>query len=219
MTMACTCDSIGADPSVVTFCQACHIYRRGDRRLTSITRMLKSVWPLKPDFSSAPEGVIESARDRGVEVDQLFSSYLSGTLTAIPAGTRQDSAELLMKLIAWWEKQPMRKAEAQFILADEELAGCVDIMPPRIIYDLKTTYDLEPTYSLQVGGYCHLHEKQFGELPEECGIIHLTKRFAEPKLVRYEVMTAVSEFRVMLDFWRLVQRKAPKSLEAAERTA
>lgn len=202
---SCVCQTIGA-PAEVRLCEEHHAYWRGDRRLTSVTAVVKGMWPEKPDFSAAPEGVIENARERGVEVDTLFTAYLRGKLHEIPAGTREDSADLFMKLVRWWEKRSGMEADAQVILADDEIAGCADIVPPKAVYDLKTTYDLEPTYSLQVGGYCHLYEAQYGVLPEECGIIHLTKRFAEPKLVKFEVMTVVSEFRIVRDMWRLTRR-------------
>lgn len=208
-----TCDhaTIGADPSIVRFYECCHSYYRGDRRLTSVTSVLKSTWPEKPDFSAAPDGVIESARERGTEVDALFSAWLAGTLDAIPAGTREDSKDLLLKLIPWWQETDYREARAQIVLADDEIAGTADIVTESAVFDLKTTYNLEPTYRLQVGGYCHLYEAEYGELPETCGIIHLTKRFPEPKCIVYDPVTVVSEFRVVLTMWRLTQRLTRKA--------
>lgn len=204
--MTCVCQTIGA-PAEVRLCIPCHRYWRGDRELTSVTSVIKGTWPEKPDFSKAPEGVIENARKRGIEVDAMFTAWLRGKLSGeLPVDVyRQDSADLFKKLVDWWLKRPTVGADPQVILADDEIAGTADIVTLRAVYDLKTTYNLEPTYSLQVGGYCHLYEAQYGVLPEECGIIHLTER-QEPKLVKFEVMTVVSEFRIVRDMWRLTRR-------------
>lgn len=204
MSLACLCL---APPSPdVTFCAEHHVYARNGKRLASITSVLKTTWPEKPDFSAAPEGVIENARERGSEVDALFSRWLTGQLTEIPVNTREDSRDLLLKLTDWWRDSSYGPARAQVILTDDEIAGMVDILPEKAVLDLKTTYDLEPTYRLQVGGYCHLYEAECGELPETCGIIHLTKRFAQPKFIAFDPVSVVSEFRVVLDMWRLTQR-------------
>lgn len=216
--MNCDHSSIGEDPTAVRFFDCCHTYYRGDKRLTSITGMMKRTWPAPKDFESAPEWRVENARERGVEVDMLFSAYLNGRLHEIPSGTREDSAELFMRLIRWWEKRPQVVARAQVILADDELAGTADIVPPQAVYDLKTTYNLEPTYRVQVGGYCHLYQAQYGELPRECGIVHLTERFPEPKFVPLDVLTVVSEFRVVRDMWRLTQRLSSKRQTAMRLT-
>ncbi len=94
------------------------------------------------------------------------------------------------------------------ILSDgEEIAGTADLVAPSIIADLKATYDIMPKHGLQLGAYCHLHEAQYGRLPDICGIVHVTKRFDKPRWVPFEVLTVVSEFRVVLAFWKLVQRK------------
>lgn len=180
-------------------------YYRGDVQLSGITSVIREIWPIKPDFSKADHAVIENARERGVEVDTLFSRWINGDLTAIPAGTREDAVELFKKLIDWWPRKTYPKAQAQIMLADEELVGFVDILPVGVVLDLKTTYDVEYSYRFQVGGYCHLHEKTYGELPKQCGIVHLTRR-KPVSLLEMNVAEVTEDFRALLRVWRMARR-------------
>jgi len=120
---ACTCSSIGAPPTV-RFCSTCHKYWRGDKELVSVTRLVKTVWPFKPDFSQAQPEVLENARDRGVVVDALFSAYVNGKLDTIPPGTRTDAIDLFFKLRQWWDGRH-KQARSQVIIA-------ADAIRPRI---------------------------------------------------------------------------------------
>lgn len=184
-----------------------HRYWRGVQELTSISSILR-LWPIKPDWDTVDPAVIANANERGREVDTLLTAWIAGQLQKIPAGYREDSVELFKKLLAWDHLHAIPSPQSQVILADDEIAGTADIVGDGIIADLKTVYSLQPTYGLQLGGYCHLYEAQHGKLPHTCGIIHVTKRFSEPKWVPFDVSIVVSEFRTLLAFWRLVKRKA-----------
>lgn len=204
----CTCGDVSEN--VITFCKEHHIYRRGLKELASVTRVLKSTWPIPPDFSKADPAVLESARERGVELDVLFTAYVNGTLNFIPAGTRSDVVELFDKLQKWWDRQGV-KAQAQVILADSEIAGTCDILThDGAIFDLKATYDIEATYPIQVGFYAVLHEAMYGKVPESLGIIHCTKRYPEPKLINVPVATAYDDAEVVRAMWKMVQRRKPQ---------
>lgn len=189
--------------SDVVFTEEGHIYQRGMQTLPSVTQVIKAVFP--DELADVHPAHVENARERGIEVDRLLSAWLAGAGN-IPADTREDSVELFRKLIAWW---PLGEAKTQVILANHELAGTVDIMPPKCVYDLKTTYNVPKYAPLQLGGYCHLYEAEYGRLPEKCGVIHLTKRQA-PKVTEYDVSRVVSEFRLLFDYWKLVQRYVRK---------
>jgi hypothetical protein len=203
--VVCDHSTVGAPPRL-EFYDCCHLYKWGDKALTSVTQILEQIWPIK---SEAPDWRRENARQRGVEVDRLFADYVNGTLVEIPAGTRKDTSELLLKLIDWFDRQGITDAKAQVRMADpdRELAGTADIVPPNQIWDLKTVYNLESQFGIQLGGYAHLHEVKHGKLPDVCGIVHLTERFKEPKFIAYEPQVVVSEFRTTLEFWQLTQRK------------
>jgi hypothetical protein len=197
----------------VTFDADTHTYRRGLQVLTSVTKVVRETWPVKPSWDGVDQAVIDNARDRGVEVDALFSGWINGTLRSIPAGTREDAKERFQALRAWWAGSQFTglPCSAQVILADDEIAGQSDVIPGGWILDLKNTAAIESTYSMQLGGYADLYEKQHGRLPSGLGVIHVTQAKDKPvsvKLVQFEVMTAVSEWRLLRQFWGLVQRKS-----------
>ena len=213
--MSCGCETIGA--SGVRFCDEHHRYWRGDAELASVTRVVKEAWPYKPDFSAADPEVLENARGRGVEVDRLFCQWLEGKLPSIPAGTREDSKDLFMKLLRWWPTSKLERTcvATQVLLADAEIAGTADIVGEGIA-ELKTVSAIEPTYRLQLGGYCHLYEVQHGKLPKWCGIIHVNKSLREPKWIPFEPEVVVAEFFTVLEMWRLVRRLKPRKFAGIE---
>lgn len=207
------CECSSWDPQVdadrVRFCEVHHVYKRGAQELVSVTRVLKSVWPVKPDFSKADPDVLENARVRGVQVDQLFTQWLRGHLAAIPAGTREDAKELFKKLTDWWRENVTHPAHAQVILAGKAVAGMCDVITHEpIIRDLKTTYDIEPMYPVQLGAYGDLYEEMYGCPPEGLEIIHLTKRFAKPQVVKLDVAECVRDWRLVKDTYQMALRRS-----------
>ncbi len=204
----CVCNSIGAPSTEVRLCSRCHVYWRGDQRLTSVSTIIKAVWPIRPDYSEAPADVLENARIRGVEVDALFTAYLRGTLSKIPAGTREDVKDLLLKLVQWWDTYGWDNADGQVLLAGPTEAGTCDIRGESIIADLKCTYDIEPMYPVQLGGYADLNEAQYGRLPTTLGIIHLTKRFKQPQWIPLDVEECVRDYRLCRDVYRMAVRRS-----------
>ncbi len=185
----------------VTFEESTHTYSRGLVTLPSVTTVIKAVFP--DELKDIDPAIVESARDRGIEVDRLLTAWLNGAST-IPSGTREDSVELFNKLIDGW---PFGFCETQVILASDDLAGTLDLLLPLdgAIYDLKTTYNVPKYAPLQLGGYCHLYEAEHGKLPLTCGVVHLTKRQPR-KIITYDVTRVTSEFRLLFDFWKMIQR-------------
>jgi len=187
-----------------------HRYYRGLQELVSVTKVIRETWPVKPSWDGVDQAVIDNARERGVEVDQLFTGWINGTLRSIPAGTREDAVERFLELRKWWlATHGDAQVSAQVILADDEIAGQVDVLGG-FIYDLKNTAQIETTYSMQLGAYADLHEKQFGKLPSGLGVIHVTQAKDKPvkvRLVEFDVMIAVNEWRLLRQFWQMVRRK------------
>lgn len=203
----CNCASIGEDPAKVRFCADCHRYWRGDKQLKSVSSLLKMLWPYKPDFSRADPAVVENARDRGIVTDALFSLYVKGGLDRIPKGTRQDSVELFFKLRRWWDGRKHGEVDSQVILADDELAGQCDVKDDDDIYDVKCTHDLERTYELQLGGYGELHFATYKRPAKSLTIIHCTKRFPEPRIVKVDFMKALQDWATIRQMWSMVNRR------------
>lgn len=193
--MSCECGSIGR-----TDLRQCpehfHLWL-GDKRLASIGSIIRQVWP--PPASPPPPEVLENARDRGSEVDKLFADYVRGTLTAIPAGTRQDARALFLKLQKWYDAQNFRKAEVQVLLGDTDHGGVLDFAFDGIPVDLKCTYNVEQTAIMQVAGYSKLYGA-------EGMILHVTERFPTPKLVKLG-RADFDDWETMLAHWRMLTRR------------
>lgn len=203
-----TCDhsTIGADPSTVVLYPCCHSYYRGDKRLTSVTQVLKV---LPYDYIGVDEARVENARDRGEEVDRLACAYVVGQLSAIPAGTREDAADLFERLfMPWWDKQGFRKVEVQKIVTDGEIAGSCDIKADGVIIDVKSTYDLLPKHRLQVAGYGDLENDGSDTI-----LLHLSKRLKAAKVVGVSLSDR-HDWRTVRQFWELSQRIAPRKESA-----
>lgn len=196
--------------SEVVLCSCCHRYSRNGKELTSVSKVIRDTWPLKPDFSKADPETLEKAKQRGILVDAFLTQYIRGQNEFIPAGTREDiideGKELYRKLKAWWG-DTWPSTQAQVILANDEMAGTCDIMSHRKgILDLKCSYDIEASYRLQLGLYALLAFEQYGQMPPALGIIHVTKRFAQPKLIELNVQECYQDALTVRDMWRLVRR-------------
>lgn len=207
---ACVCASIGEDPAKVRFCAECHKYHRGDKQLLSVSKVLRSTWPFKADYSAAKPEVIENARDRGCVVDSLFTSYVRGRLQSIPRGTREDAVELFFRLKRWTDERKWESVQSQVILADDDIAGTCDLIADDWIYDLKTTHDIEPMYHLQLGLYAILFFSTFNRPVKGIGIIHVTKRFATPKLIKLDLMECVKDASTIRECYLMAARRIAK---------
>lgn len=206
-TSLCCCQSIGADPAVVRFCGEHHSYRRGDKKLLSVSKVLRTAWPFPPDFSKADPRVIENARDRGCEVDVLFSAYVTGQLKSIPQGTRKDAVELFFKVKRWWDSHKHGEVRAQAILADDDVAGTCDVLDDDCIYDLKSTHAIEPMYHLQLGAYAALHFATFQRPAKSVAIIHVTKRYPAPKIIKLEPVEVIQDWMLLRDAYFMAVRR------------
>lgn len=204
----CMCASIGEDGAKVRFCPECHRYWRGDRQLVSVSKVLRTIWPLKPSWDKVDPAVIENARDRGIVADALFSQYVIGGLDRIPRGTRQDAVELFFKVRRWWDGRKHSEVASQVILADQEVAGTCDVKDGDDIYDLKCTHDIEDTYPLQLAAYGELHFATFGRPVKSLNIIHCTKRYADPKIIKVDLASTIEDWSVIRQMWRLVQKRS-----------
>lgn len=212
----CSCGSIGR-----TDIRQCpehfHIWN-GDKQVTSVGKVLR-LWPQKPcnacgaqSYRDHREGCpvfakIENAQDRGKEVDALFSAYVVGKLQRIPAGTRKDVWKteppfdgLLQKLIKWFDKQGFKNAEAQVLVADNEIGGIMDLRLDGLRADLKSVYNIEDKHLLQTAAYAELDHA------EDAAVIHVTERFKEPKIIEITPDDFHDWFAVR-SLWSVVQRR------------
>lgn len=197
--MSCQCEVI---TGTVSFCSDHHAYYLHGNRLAGVTSVIKDVLP--QDYDGVPEGVLENARVRGVELDTLISRYVAGDLTEIPLGTREDVAELFFRFHDWFCKQNFKKAEAQVLVHDNEIAGTADLRLDGVIYDVKCTYNILPSHHIQVAGYCQLGDS--GIMRAGYGrVIHLTKRHNVARIMDVSPQSH-RDWKVVRDFWSLKRR-------------
>lgn len=219
---ACVCGSIGADPSVVRFCDADghHKYWRGDQRLTSVSKVISAVWPVKKDFESAPPEVLAHARERGIRVDRYFSEWLRTGRVRIVAPEWREVIAGVEAVIGWWQSEGIRDARPQVILAGEQEAGTADVLAPLMVAELKCVSALEPTYDIQVGAYVDFLQRTNLQSIDEGFILHCKidakTLTAKVKAVPVDLQRAVWDWRCLRDVWRVAQRRAPKKIEEAQ---
>jgi hypothetical protein len=217
---ACVCGDLGewsslvvASPTEVRRCDEHHRYWRGSKELLSVSHVIKSVWPFKPNFTGAKLAVLANALNRGVEVDRLWSRYLAGDLKIVPAGTRQDSLRLFLRLKRWWSDHAHSDiVRTQVILADDQVAGTCDIldMDRHDLFDLKTTYAIEAYYACQLGAYGALHYATFGKPVKKLGMIHLTERYPVPQLIQLDPAEVIQDWLLIRDTFFMAQRRTRK---------
>ena len=201
----CLCGSLN---KTAVRCPDHHRYFREGKELTSVSKILKRMIP--PDFSKVDPAVLENARDRGATTDELFCSYIEGTLRVIKGGTRADAVELFQKLRHFWDKRGCVSARTQVILADDEVAGTCDILESAgVISDIKCSYDIDPSYPLQLGAYADLYERANGFLPM-IRILHATKRYDEVRTIPLNAEQCRDDWRKLRDAYFVIQRRSGK---------
>lgn len=196
----CECESIGA-PLQVRYCDEHHSYFYGDRRLNSVTSIIKFMCPT--DYSAVDPVVLENARTRGVLVDRYFCEYLRSGHLHIDADEREDVKDRLKLLIPWWDRQGFEIHEVQEIVFSKEdgVAGCLDlrigIKSGSAVYDLKVVSSLQKAYGLQLGAYL-----TYGNA-DEAGIVHVTKD--KCRLVKYDAEKCKRHWKTLIDAFNLIQ--------------
>lgn len=215
VSATCCCGSLL--PAVV-LCPDHHRYFRSGKELDSVSRVIRTAWPVKKNFEDADPAVLENARDRGIETDWLFSEWLAGRLTVIPPNTRTDARDRFFALVRWWDTRGFPEivdVEPQLTLANNETAGTADVVMSiqrkgARIMDLKNVAAIDPSYHLQLGAYADLYEDQYGVEPEGIGIIHVTQPKDKPVSVRYveiDMPQARSDWRVLKAVYDVVKRR------------
>lgn len=215
-----TCCCIEWDKSNTGIRQCPEHFRifNGDKRLTSVGRIVGASFPLPPGI---PADVLESARERGSEVDRLFAAYVLGNLKAIPAGTRNDSRELFLKAKAWYDRQNFKAIEVQVLLGCEDHGGVLDFRFDGVPLDLKCTYNVEHSARMQVAAYGRLDWDANADTPDDVpngNILHVTERYKEARLVPL-VREDFHDWEIILRHFRMLQRRGKKMPDTEEEPA
>lgn len=200
----CSCEIITA---TVNFCEHCHRYWLGGRELTSVTKVIKDVLP--PAYDGVAQDTLEKARERGIVVDALITAYIRGEASANFPQVQfrevlEEAPPLFEKFRVWFEAQKFKKAEAQVIVHDDEIAGTLDLYLDGVVHDVKCTYNVMPSHHIQVAGYWQLGDS--GIMRAGYGrVIHLTKRHNVARIMDVSPQS-FEDWRTVRNFWSLKRR-------------
>ena len=205
----CTCETIGAAPGV-RLCPEHFRYWNGDKRLVSISRVIRDTWPIPKSFEAAPPDVLEHARERGVRVDRYAAEFVKTGGVRIEAGEWQEVVDRVQMFAAWWHPliSNWHDAEIQVIFHDDEIAGTADfVVSPGAIWDLKCVSALDPTYYLQLGAYAEMCRRERGGASVySVGFIHITKD--RVKFIEADMEQCIEDWLTLRKMWQLVRKVA-----------
>lgn len=218
----CVCSSIGADPSVLRFCDFGdhHKYWLGDRELPSVTTIIRETMGSSYNMDDPRIATnVENARIRGILVDRYFAEYLTTGTVRLAVGERQDVKDLLGMLCDWWCKHPEfyeQEWECQVKLHDGHIAGTCDLLSPAMCLELKVVYEVQATYGIQLGGYIELNDIQLarhgigllGQHWRDIGVILVNKR--NVRWVPYEADQCVADWKRTKAMWQMKNRLKEK---------
>lgn len=208
----------------ITFDAERHIYRCGLQEYTSVTRILRTCFPVKKSWDGVDPAVIANARERGSEVDQAITQLIrTGTVT-LPPNHRKDTEDRFRMFFQWFQQfdDKLTLVDAQVILADHEngIAGQADLVlidtlgdKPARIWDVKTTAQIEHEYKWQLGGYASMYRKMFN-LDCEVGVIHIPKDGL--RLKTFDTEDCIRKWGNLVAVWNDTKQyiKADKESEA-----
>ena len=149
--------------SPVVFDEEQHIYTLGDKQLSGITSIIKSL--LFPDmYANVSQAVLNKAAERGTRIHNLIQLWTMGILS------NEDIAELQPFLDAFHAAE-LDGLESEYLVSDNESVAssidlvCLDKDGNIILCDIKTTSVLHIEYlRWQLSIYAYLFERQNPEL-------------------------------------------------------
>jgi hypothetical protein len=102
-----------------TFTEQDHTYRLGDKRLISVTQLLKK-HNLSTDFSKVNKDVLNAKSERGTLIHKEIETYLK-------TGEMGFTSELY-DFIEWQEKNQVKAIASEIIVNNDLVAGTVDLI-------------------------------------------------------------------------------------------
>jgi hypothetical protein len=167
------------NPVRLEFDEASHTYTLGERRLPSVTQVLK---PLI-DYAGIPEAILNKAAERGNYVHKCCELYLLGTLDE--SGIDEECAPYFQGFKKFMDETGFEPEliEQRLYHAKLMYAGTVDlggVLPPigrrrkphRAMIDIKTTFKLMKSVGPQTAAYANAWASQN---PKE---LHFDERYA-----------------------------------------
>ncbi len=213
--LICVCQTIGT-PETVRQCEYCFKYYFGDRRLTSVGRVIDALLPF--DASGIDPDVLENAKARGSIVDTYLSEYIEGSdLYPISElapmiqerfvndkhATADEHAikcvNRIEMLMDWWKASGLKaKPQHIFYSVEDGIAGKCDLVTEDMVIDLKCVAKLQPSYALQLGAYLCMDSQKFPL--RDAAILHVTKE--KVRLVKYDTKKIKAHWKAAVAWWQ-----------------
>ncbi len=218
-TVVDSCNCVTFDTvEAIRFCKEHHRYFYGKRQLTSFSRMLETVYPIKREELEAVKlarpGLIEHAAERGSRVNAYADQYVLMGSVELPTGEWQDVADRVECFVNWFDKAKPEVLGVQQIVYDLEdgVAATKDYdlrfdgtTGTSVICDMKCTANPDWTWKLQLG--CHQVYTLRG-LPVM--VLHINPdkyaKIGGVKLLSYDWHECMTMFDAARQWWRQIQK-------------
>ncbi len=200
----------------IRLCAKCHSYYRGTRQYTSVSKVIKTLMP--DTYSGIDPVVLETARLRGVFVDQYVSDWLRDPTDIAPLDDvaamvaplfprdgekyAQDVVRRIDRVINWWQRSGLKAEDVQrMVWSDRDgVAGTFDIGTDAMILDLKNVASLSPSYQLQLGGYLSYDK---AETCRDPAVLHVTKDGI--RLVEYDANACIEAWTAAITWFNTLK--------------
>jgi hypothetical protein len=169
--------------------------------MPSVTVVISTVFKHWFNFDMVPEGVLEEAKKRGVDVHHSCAVLAQGLFPMIAP----EYQGYLDSFRRWFDLMVEDVLLSEERLVDPVLGyhGCPDLLVRSkqgeiILVDLKTPQVLMPTWKWQLAAYDHLVEINKGWKIERCGSLRLNSDGGPAKMEYYEDRDRRRNFMVFL---------------------
>lgn len=142
--------------SSISFDKTEHLYTRGDKKLISVTQLLKKMG-LSPDYGNVNQEVLERKAERGTLIHSEIEHY---NKEGEPGFTEECG-----QYAFYIEKNDVKCLHSEEMVGDDEIAGTIDLVldvdGAERVADIKTTAQLHTdSVSWQLSLYAYLYNKQ-----------------------------------------------------------
>jgi len=192
-----------------------HTYWHGLEQYQSVSRVIKSVWPVKKSWDGVNPAIIENARERGILIDRYCCELVRTGRVETAADERLDVNAGVRAFTEWWREQewwrePGAVVETQKILADpiNGIAGTADLVIPGGIYDIKCTSAIEADVAYQLGAYAYMRGLEaVYQWPPAVAVIHIQpKKYPSGlRVIPFDAAECVAKWLNLLAFYRDVR--------------
>lgn len=177
---------------MITFDEATHTYTDNEKKLISVTQLLKLA-NLSPDYSFVDEETMKRASERGTLIHKEIEDYIKNGEVGF--------TEELYAFIDYLKENDLEPIASELLVNDDEVAGTIDLILKNRktgeieLDDIKTTSSVNKDYvAWQTSMYSHLYGKQVDKRKclhlkgDKLKAIELTKKTPEQIASLYQLL-------------------------------